>query len=267
MGFDVDYTDLEEMRMVRSRDVNLFYDPVTGYNLDPNKFGRPNPAYGQIQWLTSDGRTQTRNIASSFTRRFKNNFQGGVTYTRSLRKNDDTTGFGSFADNQFNPGGDWSQSSDFQRDTLRANGIVNLPWQMTLAGSFFYGSGSHYNAASSTTPFGKPGTNRLNIGAPIVIPAAMLDRWEGDPVIATGTVWPRNALRRAPAAQGRPAPDQPHQGLQQPEGRAAGRSVQRVQLRRTTAATTRRSRRRRSGCRRRTRATRTSRARASSVSA
>ena len=137
-------------------------------------------------------------LSSSFTRRFKNNFQGGVTYTRTLRKNDDTTGFGSFADNQFDPDADWSQSSDFQRDTFRANGIVNLPWQVTLAGSFFYGSGSHYNATLSGRPFSKPGTNRLNIGAPIVIPAAMLDRWEGPAVIATGTVWPRNALRGLP---------------------------------------------------------------------
>jgi hypothetical protein len=198
MGFDVDLTALEERNQARSRDPNLFYDPVTGYNLDPNKFGRPNPSYAQIQWIESTGKTETVLISSSFTRRFKNNFQGGVTYTRTLRKNDDTTGFGSFADNQFNVGGDWSQSSDFQRDTLRANGILNLPWQVTLAGSFFYGSGSHYNATLSGKPYNKPGTNRLNIGAPIVIPAAVLDRWEGPAVIATGTVWPRNALRGLP---------------------------------------------------------------------
>ena len=45
MGFDVDLTALEEKNQARSRDPNLFYDPVTGYNLDPNKFGRPNPSY------------------------------------------------------------------------------------------------------------------------------------------------------------------------------------------------------------------------------
>ncbi len=137
-------------------------------------------------------------LACSFTRRFKKNFQGGVTYTRTLRKNDNTTGFGIQANNQFDLDGDWSQSSDFQRDTLRANGIFNLPWRITLAGSFFYGSGSHYNATLSGKPFNKPGTNRLNIGQPITIPAAVLDRWEGPAVIATGSVWPRNALRGLP---------------------------------------------------------------------
>ena len=85
MGFDVDLTYLEERNQVRGRDPNLFYDPVTGYNLDPAKFGRPNPAYGQIQWMESTGKTETVLLSSSFTRRFKNNFQGGVTYTRTLR--------------------------------------------------------------------------------------------------------------------------------------------------------------------------------------
>ena len=102
------------------------------------------------------------------------------------------------ADNQFDPDADWGRSSDFQRDTLRANGIVNLPWQMTVAGSFFYGTGNYYNATSTMRPYSKPGTNRLNIGPPIVIPEAMLDRWEGPAVIETGATWPRNALRGTP---------------------------------------------------------------------
>ncbi len=149
MSFDVDLTDLEEMDQVRSRDVNLFYDPVTGYNKDPAIFGRPNPAYGLDQWLTSDGKTQSRLLASSFTRRFSHRFQAGATYTRTLSMKDNTTGFGYLANNQFDPNADWAQSTGFQRDTFRANGIVNLPWQFAVAGSFFYGSGSHYNASKA----------------------------------------------------------------------------------------------------------------------
>ena len=198
MGFDVDYTDLEERAMVRSRDVNLFYDPVTGYSKDPTIYGRPNPAYGLDQWLTSDGKTQTRLISSSFTRRFNQNFQASATYTYTISMMDNTTGFGYQADNPFDPDADWSQSSGLQKNTFRSNGIVRLPWQFSLSGSYFYGSGSHYNATSSVRPFSKPGTNRLNIGAPITIPAAVLDRWEGPAVIATNTTWPRNALRGMP---------------------------------------------------------------------
>ena len=195
MGFDVDLTYLDERDQVRGRDPNLFYDPVTGYNKNPATAGRPNPAYGEIQWMESTGKTEALLLASSFTRRFANNFQGGVTYTRTLRRNDNTTGFGIQANNQFNLDDDWSRSTDFQRDTFRANGIVNLPWQSTIAASYFFGSGAYYNATLSGAPYNKPGTNRLNLGAPIAIPAAILDRWEGADVIATGSVWPRNGLR------------------------------------------------------------------------
>jgi len=198
LGVDADLTYLDERDQVRGRDPNLFYNPVTGYNLDPARFGRPNPAYGQVQWMESSGRTEALLLSSSLQRRFRNNFQGGLTYTRTLRRNDDTTGFGIGADNQFDLAGDWSRSQEFQRDTFRANGIVNLPYQMTVAGSYLYGSGTYYNATLSGRPFGKPGTNRLNIGAPVTIPAAVLDRWEGPAVIATNTAWPRNALRGMP---------------------------------------------------------------------
>ena len=184
---------------MRGRDPNLFYDPVTGYNLDPNKFGRPNPAYGQIQWMESTGKTETVLLSSSFTRRFSNNFQGGVTYTRTLRKNDDTTGFGIQANNQFDLDGDYSQSARLParyaaRERHRQPAVAASRWPARSS----TGRAAHYNATLSGKPFNKPGTNRLNLGAPIVIPAAVLDRWEGPAVIATGTVWPRNALRGLP---------------------------------------------------------------------
>jgi hypothetical protein len=198
MGFDVDLTSLQEKRQTRNIDVNLFYDPVTGYNKDPIIYGRPNPTAGTVQVLDSGGQTENVLVSSSFTRRFKNNFQASVTYTRTLAKKDDTTNFGYLADNQFNPNADWARSTDFQRDTLRANGIVNLPWRLTLASSMFYGSGNYFNPTSSMKPYSKPGANRLNIGPPIVIPAAVLDRWDGPDVIATGTVWPRDGLKGLP---------------------------------------------------------------------
>jgi hypothetical protein len=198
MSFDLDYTDLEELHQVRSTDMNLFYDPTTGYNLDPTAYGRPNPAWGQDQWLTSDGKTQTRNLAGSFTRRFSHNFQVSVVDTLGLSLKDNTTGFGYFADNQFNPHADWATSAGFQRETLRVNGIVNLPWQFALAGSFFYGSGQRFNPSSSMDPYSKPGTNRLNTGAPITIPAGVLSRWDGPAVIATGALWPRDGLKGLP---------------------------------------------------------------------
>jgi hypothetical protein len=198
MGFDVDLTYVGVHNEVVGRDPNLFYDPATGYNLDPTRFGRPNPAWGEIQWMQSTAKGETLMLASSFTRRFRNSFQAGMTYTHTLIQKDNSTGFGIQSNNQFDINGDYSQSTAYQRDTLRANGIVNLPLRVTLGASFLYGAGTHYNATLAGRPFNKPGTNRLNVGAPIAIPAAVLDRWEGPAVIGTNTVWPRNALRGAP---------------------------------------------------------------------
>ena len=53
---------------------------------------------------------------------------------------------------------------------------------------------THYRANSSSVP----GDPSLNIGPPITIPAAVLSRWDGPAVIASGTVWPRDALQGLP---------------------------------------------------------------------
>jgi len=195
---DLDLTVVKEYRMTRTRDVNLFYDPVTGYNLNPATFGRPNPAWDQVSVQNSGGEAENVLLSGSFRRRFAGRLQASVIYTRGISKKDNTTGFGYMADNQFNPDADYATSNDFQKHTLRGNVIVDLPFQMTLASSLFYGSGNYFNATAGFRPFGKPGTNRLNTGAPITIPAAMLDRWEGPAVIGTMEVWPRNALRGLP---------------------------------------------------------------------
>jgi hypothetical protein len=197
MGFDADLTYVNTRNEVVGRDPNLFYDPVTGYNLDPAR-GRPNPEWGEIQWMESTGSAEQLLLATSFTKRYADRYQVGATYTRTLIDHADTTGFGIQANNQFDLDGDWARVTAFQRDTFRANGIVDMPYGFSASASYFFGSGAYYNATRSGRPFGKPGTNRLNTGAPIVIPEAMLDRWEGADVIATGDVWAKNALRGLP---------------------------------------------------------------------
>ena len=170
--------------------------PVTGYSKEPI-FGRPNPAWGLDQWLTSDGETESRLVWSSFTRRFNNHFQASVTYTRAISIEGEPTGFGYQADNPLDEEKDWAQSASFQKHTFRSNGIVRLPWQVSLSGSYFYGSGSHYNPTSSPTvqqARHEPSEHRRADHDS----GRRLNRWEGPAVIATGTTWPRNALRGMP---------------------------------------------------------------------
>jgi len=83
-------------------------------------------------------------------------------------------------------------------------GLVQMPWGFNASVTYFYGSGNRFPASIATQPYGKPGTNRLNLSAAggaspaITIPAAVLDRWNGPAVINSGDVIPRNALEGLP---------------------------------------------------------------------
>jgi hypothetical protein len=200
MGVEADVVHWKWYNDTRTRDVNLFFDPVTGYNRNPAQ-GRPNAAYDQINWFESTGTQDNLALATGFTRRFNKNFQAGATYTLLFYKREDgDIGYvNGTANNQFDsPGGEWARANDFQRHTFRLHSTFQLPHDVSASVVFFYGSGAYYQTVIATAPFGKPGNNRLNIGAPIVIPEAVRDRFEGPSVIGTNEVVPRNALRGLP---------------------------------------------------------------------
>jgi hypothetical protein len=203
MGVEADLTHYSEYHDTRSIDANMRYDPVTGYNA-PVTAGRPNRAYGQLLAFTSDGKKDQTQISTALTRRLRAGFQGGITYTLMLSMHDDgTLGYTNpSANNPFSYlDGEYATSTDFQRNTLRMWALYQLPWGVSTSVSYFYGSGNRFNATISGTPYGKTGSNRLNLSntggaaASIVIPEAMLDRWLGPDVITSGTVIPRNALQ------------------------------------------------------------------------
>jgi hypothetical protein len=207
-GFDVDLTHWTEYRDTRTIDANLAYNPATGYNQAVGAVPvRPNPAYAGVFQFVSDGKREQTAIATSVTRRLKNRFQAGVTYTLMLEMKDNgVVGYGnSPANNPFDYlDGEWATSQDFQRNTARFWGLLQLPYGFNTSVTYFYGSGNRFNNSISTAPFGKPGTNRLNLTAAggatsaITIPAAVLDRWNGPAVIESGAVIPRNALEGLP---------------------------------------------------------------------
>ena len=207
-GFDVDLTHWTEYRDVRTIDANLAYNPVTGYNQAVGSAPiRPNPAYAGVFQFVSDGKRQQTAIASSITRRLKNRFQAGVTHTLMLEMKDNgTVGYGTQpANNPFDYlYGEWATSQDFQRNTVRVWGLLQMPWGFNTSVTYFYGSGNRFNNSINTAPYGKPGTNRLNLTATgaatnaITVPASVLDRWNGPAVIDSGTVIPRNALEGLP---------------------------------------------------------------------
>ena len=205
-GIDVDLTHFSEYRDTRTFDPNLFLDPVTGYNRNPS-LGRPNPAYGQVLTFTSDGHRDQTQLAMGLTRRLRNRLQAGATYTLMFSMHDNG-GIGYTSPGANNPldpvDGEYGTAAAFQRHTVRSYAMYQLPWGVAASLVYSYGSGNLYGASISATPYGKTGTNRLNLtnaggtANPIVIPAAVADRFNGPTTIASGTVIPRNAFEGLP---------------------------------------------------------------------
>ncbi len=217
-GFEADLTHFNEYRDTRTIDPNLFYNPATGYNLSPALVAgvpnRPNPAYTQVAYFVSTGRRDQTQISTALNRRFKNNYQAGVTYTYMISMHDDGT-IGYTAPGQNNQfdylDGEYATSTDYQKNTLRAWTLIKMPWGINTSVSYFYGSGQRFAATIAAAPYGKPGTNRLNLTAaggatlPITIPETatltngdvidIASRFKGPSTIASGDTIPRNALQ------------------------------------------------------------------------
>ncbi len=220
-GFDVDFTHFNEYRDTRTIDPNLFYNPATGYSASPAAVNgianRPNTAYTQVAYFVSTGHRDQTQLSMALNRRFKDNFQSGITYTYMVSMHDDGN-IGYTAPGQNNQfdylDGEYATSTDYQKNTLRLWTLYRLPFGVSASVSYFYGSGNQFAAAIAAAVYGKPGTNRLNLTAggaptnPIVIPATatllngdvidIASRFNGPSTINSGDTIARNALQGLP---------------------------------------------------------------------
>jgi hypothetical protein len=172
LGVDADLVYWRGRNEDSQRDPNLFYDPATGLPKHPNTFGRPNPQYGPITLRESRGRSDYLALASSITRRQRDRYQVGVTYTLMFYKHDTgnaSSGYGGTANNPFDPDADWARASDFQRHTLRVNGLYALPGGVSLAGLFRFGSGNYSSINAGVNPLGV-GSSRIRANLSIIEP-------------------------------------------------------------------------------------------------
>ncbi len=196
-GFETDLLYWKEYNTPRATDPNQIHDPVTGYNLDIGSFGRLDPNFTRIRYIESTGQQEYMALSSGLRRRFGDNFQINMTHTVMFFKRDDTTGWFNFPNNTFDPDAEWGTSLDFQRNTFRINGVYRLPFDFTISGAYFYGSGNRFATSVGGRPYGKTAsTNRLNLGDPIEVNPDMLSRFDGPSTIGSGpgNEAPRNAL-------------------------------------------------------------------------
>ena len=75
-----------------------------------------------------------------------------MSYTYMLFMNDDTTNFQYQGNNPFDPEAEWARSTDFQRHTLRFNGIWRLPYDISVSGAYLFGSGNYYATTVGAEP-------------------------------------------------------------------------------------------------------------------
>jgi hypothetical protein len=119
----------------------------------------------------SHGRSEYLALATAVNRRYANRFQMGATYTYMLYKRDTGIGSAGYGATQLNPFDimvDWATSADFQRHTVRLNGLWNLPFQgLSLSGSFGYGSGNPSTISTNVDPLGL-GASRIRTDLSII---------------------------------------------------------------------------------------------------
>jgi hypothetical protein len=173
VAVDADLVYVRGWNMGSGRDPNLFYDPVTGYNKHPTLVGRPRPDVGGMFLYESHGRSDSLKLASSFTRRYQDNFQAGLTYTLVFFSRDTGIGFqgsSGWVDNHFDLdlSEQFGRAVDYQRHTLRMNGIYRLPWDLTLAAAYFLGSGNYFQSLTGLNPFGSNAGQRLRLDGSVI---------------------------------------------------------------------------------------------------
>src|SRR5579862_5395319 len=115
---------------------NLYYDPTTGYNLNPSK-GVPNAAWGTIGLYTSNGYGDYSALQTSLTQRLWKQMQAGGSYTLMFTNND----IGATANNPFDYlDAEYGRSTSFQRSTFRGWATYELPWEASISATYSYGS-------------------------------------------------------------------------------------------------------------------------------
>jgi hypothetical protein len=164
MGLDADLVYYRGYHLANTYDPNVFFDPVTGFNKPPNRFGRPYPAFANVTMFQSHGKRDDLHLATSFTRRYSNKFQAGLTYTLMFFRNDTSTsdsGLYGTPNNNFCVPCEFGRGADFQRHTLRLNGVYNLPHGVGFAASYFFGSGNYFQITHAGNPYGDVGGSRI----------------------------------------------------------------------------------------------------------
>ena len=166
-GFDADLTHYNEYRDTRTIDPNLFYDPATGYNRNPAQPDVRTRRTARCSRSPPTASATRRSSRPALNRRLQEpasrraHLHADVRDARRRRRRLH----------------DARREQPVRLSRRRVRDVRRLPAQHACASGrctscrgasrraspTSYGSGNRFNASISATPYGKTGTNRLNL--------------------------------------------------------------------------------------------------------
>lgn len=151
------YTGAHGFHLFRSRDINA--------PLAPLYLVRPNPAYGVIREVESDGRQQTDSLQVTLRGRVTKWFNGQMQYTLSRAYND-TSGINTYSANDYDLSGEYARADFDRRHRFLILGRI------TAVKIVDFGAGLSMNSAGpySETLGGDPYNNGRGRARPVGVP-------------------------------------------------------------------------------------------------
>ena len=155
LTLSVTYTGARGHHLFRSRDINAPPPPLYAT--------RPNPAYGAVREIESDGRQSTKSLQVTLRGRVGRWFNGQTQYTWSRAYND-TNGIGSYPASDYDLSGEWGRA-DFDRPhrflllgSVNPGHVVDLGVGLTLTSAGPYtetlGADVYNNGRGRARPVG-----------------------------------------------------------------------------------------------------------------
>jgi hypothetical protein len=136
LTLSVTYTGARGYHMFRSRDVNAPPPPLY--------LTRPDPAYGAIREVESNGRQETDSLQLTLRGKVTKWFNGQMQYSLSRGYND-TNGIGSFPANDYDLSGEWARADFDRRHRINLLGRTTAIKLFDLGVGFSANTGGPYN--------------------------------------------------------------------------------------------------------------------------
>jgi hypothetical protein len=130
----------------RSVDINA-PTPESGYGV------RPNPAYGRIRQMQSQGFWDGDGLDISYRGRLNKYFSGFGRYTWSHYQSN-TNGIGWYPQNQYAPNDEWARSGFDRRNRLGMYAMFHPESVFNLSAGIFANTGTPWNITTGTDPYG-----------------------------------------------------------------------------------------------------------------